>query len=160
MSYLSLSSDLPSLTDLDLFKLAVDPGYTRLTDNRDLEDLTIGVLNLTQKSRGALDYGWILDTLSDLTPNKFRECKILIRIEDMSRFKDVPWNRIDAILTHKTFAAFQVLTIAVTDRTWLPWISNEESEKVSVADVLPVARRLLPKLAKKNALEVVVATQR
>ncbi len=121
--------------------------------------MTIGVLNLTQKSRGAIDYAWMLDILSDLTPNNFRRCKILIRVEDMSRFKDVPWNRIDSILTQKAFAAFQVLTIAVTDHTWLPWISNDESEKVNMADVLPVARRLLPKLAKKNALEVVGATQ-
>lgn len=144
---------------LTFYAPAVDPGYTRLTVNSRLEDLTIGVLDLAQTSSPKVDYNWILDTLSDLSPTRFRQCKILLRIEDMSRFSDVPWNRIDNALCGSRFTAFETMTIAITDRSWLPWVTNDEPEKIGVSDVLPVARHLLPKLTGRNALEVVGASQ-
>lgn len=151
--YYSITKDLTKRPNL-----ASDPGYIKLTQNIKLQYLTMGVLDLTQEPYRKMDYNWLLDTLSDLTPTEFREFHILVQIEDISRFKDLPWSHIDNLLTKGGFVNFEGLTISLADRTWLPWDDMEEPENIKVEDILLAVQHLLPKLVAKNAIQVTSAS--
>lgn len=135
--------------------VGVVPGHTNLSHNTGLEILTVGVIFLVWEPLGVPDFGWLPDLLGDISSGRFRHLKIQVRIENIIQFSYVPWGRIDAILSRPHFPTFQQLTIELSNRSSMPWRGLEYEGELSVEQVLPVAMRLLPNLAARNALNVV-----